>query len=81
MDKNVRAILGGSVAKGDFKDEIKAVAGLSCPIAFIQGEQDQFVNNYYFKDLDIPTLWYNSVQIISNFGHSPHWEKPENLIN
>ncbi len=76
-DGQARAIIGGSLTPGGYKDEVEAVANLSTPLAILHGEQEQLVNGDYFSDLTIPTLWRDAVQIISAAGHTPQWEQAE----
>lgn len=76
-DDHARELLGISVAKGQFKDQINIVANLKKPLAILHGEQDQVVKLDYIKKLKTPFLWRNEIQIISDAGHSPHWEQPK----
>jgi pimeloyl-ACP methyl ester carboxylesterase len=76
-DGRARQVLGGSIGPGGYKDEVELVAHLSVPLAILHGEQEQLVNGAYLSSLTIPTLWREAVQIISQAGHAPHWEQPE----
>lgn len=76
-DGRARSGLAASIAPDGYTDEVQIVAQLNCPLAIVQGEQEQLVNLAYLAGLNAPTLWRNAVQIISNAGHAPHWEQPE----
>lgn len=73
-DGNSRANIGMSVAQGSLQDEVQILKETKLPIAVLHGEGETIVNLEYLKGLDIPTLWRNEIQIISDAGHSPQYE-------
>ena len=75
-DGLARATMGGSVAAGNYEDEIQIVKNLDKPLAILQGEYEQLVSLDYLKELDAPTLWRGEVQLITGAGHSPQIEAP-----
>lgn len=76
-DGKARECLGASAAKGECKDEIGVLTGLSIPMAVIHGGKEQVINYAYLKRLAIPTLWRGEIQVIPDAGHTPQWEQPE----
>ena len=76
-DGKARECLGASAVKGEFKDEIGVVAGLSIPMAVTHVEEEQMINYAYLKRLAIPTLWRGEIQVIPDAGHTPQWEQPD----
>jgi pimeloyl-ACP methyl ester carboxylesterase len=58
-------------------DGIQTVANLKVPLAVIHGAEDQLINLDYIRNLNMPTLWRNEVQLIEGAGHAPQWEQPE----
>lgn len=76
-DKQARARLGGSVAAGNYTDEIEIVKNLKAPIAILHGENEQLVNEAYISKLNIPTLWRGAVQIVKGAGHTTHQEQSQ----
>ena len=76
-DGRARLEMGKSVAEGNYRDEIEVVSSLSVPLSIFHGEEDQIVNLKYIKELKIPALWRNNVQVIKGVGHAPQWEQPE----
>lgn len=76
-DERVRASLGNAIVSAAYTDEIEILKNLSRPIAILHGKEERLLNIDYLKSLDIPTLWRESVQVISDAGHSPHIENPE----
>lgn len=75
-DGNARAGMAASIAPGGYQDEVEIVANLSVPLAIVHGEQEQLVNGQFYDTLTMPTLWRQSVQVIGDAGHAPHWEQP-----
>lgn len=76
-DGRFRTALLASIAAGRFANEVETVATLTIPVAVLHGAQDQAVNGDYIRGLAIPTLWRGAVQVISEAGHSPQWERPD----
>lgn len=75
-DRQVRFILGQSIAVGNYQDEIEIVGRLTQPLGVLYGEEDQLINRTYIEDLTMPTLWRGAGQLIPEAGHSPQWEQP-----
>lgn len=71
-----RAVLGASVARNDFRDEVAIVRALTRPLAILHGELDHFVSRAYFDEVACPTLWRGAVQDLAGVGHTPQWEAP-----
>lgn len=76
-DGQARAVLGGSIGPGGYRDEVEIVANLTAPLAILHGEHEQLVSLAYIQGLTIPTLWRGAVQVIADAGHAPHWEQPD----
>jgi len=76
-DGNARAGIGVSVASGNMKDEIKILKETKLPIAILHGEKEDLISLEYLQNVEAPTLWKNSIQIITNAGHSPQYENAE----
>lgn len=76
-DPNFRFILGESLKK-DNTNDFDLINELNKPIVMIQGNQDRIINIGKLQTLDLENkLWRNKIQIISDAGHSPMWEKPD----
>jgi pimeloyl-ACP methyl ester carboxylesterase len=75
-DGAARAGLAASIKPNGYQDEVQIVANLRRPLAIVHGAAEQLVSESYISALAMPTLWRNSVQIISGAGHAPHWEQP-----
>ncbi|MEM7331591.1 MAG: alpha/beta hydrolase [Chloroflexota bacterium] len=73
-DGLARATMGGSIAPGNYADEVEIVKRLKRPLAILQGEHEQLVNPNYFGMIEIPTLWRGSIQTIQDAGHTPQVE-------
>lgn len=78
-DGAARAGLFASVGEGRFADEVEIVATLGKPLAILQGEREQLVNLSYLRELAIPSLWRDAVQIVAGAGHAPHEEVPQDF--
>ena len=75
-DGGARAGLMASLGAGRFADEVEIVAGLSQPLAVLQGEGEQLVSLDYLRAVPMPTLWRGEVRILPGAGHAPHEETP-----
>ncbi len=80
-DGLARATMGGSIAPGNYADEVEIVKNLKRPLAILQGEHEQLINPNYFGTLEMPTLWRGAVQMISDAGHTPQVENAEAFSN
>ncbi|MCK4286289.1 MAG: alpha/beta hydrolase, partial [Candidatus Lokiarchaeota archaeon] len=78
-DPNARKFLTRNTAKNNFKDEKEIVSNLKIPLAVIHGAHDKLINLDYIKQIQMPSLWKNEIQIIKDAGHSPQWETPDNF--
>jgi pimeloyl-ACP methyl ester carboxylesterase len=76
-DGKARAGLAASIKPDGYQDEVEIVANLTVPLAVFHGKEEQLVNEAYISKLRMPTLWRNEIQIISDAGHAPQWEQPE----
>lgn len=76
-DGNARANLGASINPDGYTDEVVIIANMTQPLAIIHGVKEQLVNGAYFRNLEMPTLWNNQVELVWNAGHATHWEAPD----
>ena len=76
-DGRIRTVLQESVAAGTYTDELDLARTLGRPLAIIHGEQDLLVNDAYYSEIELPTLWRGAVQHIAGGGHTPQWETPD----
>jgi pimeloyl-ACP methyl ester carboxylesterase len=76
-DGRARKLLGASITRGDYRDEVVVVRDLKAPLAVLHGAEEQLVNGAYFASLSMPTLWRGAVQTIAGAGHAPQWETPQ----
>lgn len=76
-DRQARPELGNSITAGDFGNERDIVSRLKIPLAILHGKEEKLVNRDYYRELTIPTLWRNEVQVVDGAGHAIHWEQPE----
>lgn len=76
-DGNTRLNLGASIGKGQFKNEKEFVSKTNLPICIAHGNKDTLVNLEYIKELSIPNLWNNKINILENVGHIPQMENSE----
>ncbi|MCF8336096.1 MAG: alpha/beta hydrolase [Bacteroidales bacterium] len=76
-DPDMRAGLGLSYSKGEIQDEARILSEMEHPLAIFHGSEDQLINGEYFRELKLPTLWQNTVQVLDQAGHCPQFETPE----
>jgi pimeloyl-ACP methyl ester carboxylesterase len=76
-DGRARGALAASVARNDFRDEVRIVAQMTRPLAIVHGAHEAVANRGYLDSLSMPTLWRGAVQDVPDAGHAPHWESPE----
>ncbi len=75
-DPNFRFVLGESF-QNDNTNDFEIINKLSIPVAMLQGEKDRIIDIDKIKTKQLEDkLWRNKIQIISDAGHSPMWEKP-----
>lgn len=75
-DGRAREALWLSLEEGNYADEVKVVTGLNKPLAVVHSEKESIVNLSYIRELAIPTLWRNEIQIVHDAGHALQWEQP-----
>lgn len=73
-DKRARSSLAASLARNEFLDEVRIVAGLDRPIAVLHGRFDSCVQRNYLDQVPFPTLWRGRIQEVPDAGHAPQWE-------
>lgn len=76
-DGAARTGLFASVQAGRLGDEVAILANLGQPLAVLHGERDQLINLDYLRQLSMPTLWRQTVQVLPGVGHAPHLESPD----
>lgn len=76
-DKRARATLGASVARNDFRDEVRVARETKRPLAIVHGADDGITHGDYIQGLQLHGLWRGGMQTVPGAGHTPHWENPE----
>jgi pimeloyl-ACP methyl ester carboxylesterase len=76
-DGAARAGLIASIGEGRFADEIAVVTALRQPLAIIHGADEQLVSLPYLRQLSIPALWREQVQVLPGAGHAAHLERTD----
>lgn len=76
-DGAARAGLFASVQAGRLGDEIATLAEFNRPLAVLHGEHDQLINLGYLRQLTMPTLWRQAVQVLPGVGHALQVEAPD----
>lgn len=80
-DGRTREEMGLSLFAGNYTDQVTIAANLNKPLVVVHCENEPVVSLSYLKNLTIPTLWRGEIQIVSDAGHSPHWEQSERFNN
>jgi pimeloyl-ACP methyl ester carboxylesterase len=75
-DKRARSSLAASLARGEFADEVRIVAGLAQPLAVLHGSFEACMQRPYVDQVPMPTLWRGAIQEVPDAGHTPQWEAP-----
>ena len=75
-DGRAREIMFGSVVAGAPLDERAIVAGMTVPLAIVNGAEDPFLKPAFFDTLTAPTLWRGAAQRIPGAGHAPFRQTP-----
>jgi len=75
-DGRARAIMFGSVVAGAPLDERAIVAGMTVPLAVVNGAEDPFIKPDYFDSLPAPTLWAPGMVRVAGAGHAPFRQTP-----
>ena len=76
-DGRMREDLGRALASGELADEREIVRTLTRPLAILHGADEGLVNASYFEQLEAPTLWRGSVQVVKGAGHYLQVERPD----
>ncbi|MCP4679147.1 MAG: alpha/beta hydrolase [Deltaproteobacteria bacterium] len=63
--------------RGEYPDEVALARGLKAPVAIVHGANDPLVSYAYLKQLNLPNMWREEVQIIDDAGHLPHLDSAE----
>ncbi len=78
-DSNFRKFMAMSY-ENDKTNDFEIIKSLNIPIAMVYGDKDRIINVEKLKNTGIEDyLWRKKIQIISEAGHSPMWEKPKLL--
>jgi pimeloyl-ACP methyl ester carboxylesterase len=75
-DGRAREIMFGSIAGGNFIDEVDIVRDMKVPLAVVNGHDDPFVRPEYFRTLAYGSLWEPGVLRLEGSGHSPFLQMP-----
>jgi pimeloyl-ACP methyl ester carboxylesterase len=75
-DGQARACVFDSVLRGIGTDQRATVESSAKPLCVIHGALEPFVRLDYLRSLKYRALWNNSIYVIANVGHAPHWERP-----
>ena len=75
-DGRARSNLLGSIAEGQYSNQLDTLRTMGVPLAIVMGQDDQTVNRDYFTQLEMPTLWRGRLETIPGAGHVPQWEQP-----
>lgn len=73
-DPEFRPALGGSVAAGEFGDEVQVLREATIPIAVVGGAEDPFIRPEAYAALTAGQLWRGQPFVFPAAGHSPHLE-------
>ena len=76
-DGIARAQIGASIDPAVTRDEVDVAAALKVPLAVLHGVREQLIDGAYFGSLKLPTLWRGAVQVVTEAGHAPQWECPD----
>ena len=70
-------LIHGSSSTGQGVDQRDVVKSSPVPIAVITGAGEPFINNDYLLQFPYRNLWENQVHVITNAGHAPFRERPD----
>lgn len=76
-DGRARSSIAESAGRGELRDERRAVAELTRPLAVLHGVHEQVVRRAYYDSVAMPTLWRGAVQELPEAGHAPQWESSD----
>ena len=71
-DKLFRSTLLSTISNGLFSNEKEILRKMKIPVAIVHAGNENVVNLDYLKELEIPSLWKNNIQIIKNAYHFMH---------
>jgi pimeloyl-ACP methyl ester carboxylesterase len=75
-DGRMRTAVSKSFLYGNgMSDQRRAIQTAAVPIAFIDGENDNFIRTSYVAALDIPTLWDR--YLLPDAGHAAFWSRSQ----
>lgn len=76
-DGRARELMFSRILATEAADNMAVVTSTSVPLAVVNGEEDQFVDNDFVAAIDYRSLWHGKVCRLSGIGHAPFWEAPE----
>ncbi len=77
-DPKFRSALIAFIGQGNYHDEWELINRNShIPVGLVIGDLDQFYNFTYLRNMEASSVWRGSVQWISNAGHLPQWDNPD----
>jgi len=75
-DGRARRIMMEAAMRGEGSNQKKEVINNDTPLAIINGDDEDIVNNEYLFTIEYKNLWEDNVHLIKNTRHAPFWEKP-----
>lgn len=77
-DGKVRSILGATLSKGEWSDEVENITKANIPVALVYGKQEEIMQPGYLQDVQLPK-WRDKIILIDNAGHSVQIDRPKEL--
>ncbi|MFI5150626.1 MAG: alpha/beta fold hydrolase [Bacteroidia bacterium] len=74
-DPNFRAVLGESIGKQEYSDELTLLEKSGIPMAVFFGREDKFCFTDYLDKVPFPK-WRNKTHLIEQSGHFPQLDQP-----
>jgi len=78
-DKAFRQVLGESIGRGEWRDELLHLQQSNLPLALIYGQQEGVLQTNYLKDVSLD-LWRGDIISIPGAGHNVHIDQPQSLV-
>ncbi|MFO7829489.1 MAG: alpha/beta hydrolase [Bacteroidales bacterium] len=75
-DIKTREVFFKALNEGEFNDQYNILKHLNIPVSFFIGEKDQLIDPTHIKNIAIPELWHQNIQIIKDAGHLCFYENP-----
>jgi len=75
-DHKTREVLFDSIQKGEYQDQIEIIKNIQLPVAVYHGEYDQMIDFDFLKNIDIPDMWRDIIQVIRDSGQLFFYECP-----